>query len=87
MQIPQWLVSSANPQNISLLIKGLATLLVLLGADAAVVSQLQNDVMNLAVKILEIVAVLMSVWGGFRKIHIGRWSAPKPNYSDEGYPM
>lgn len=82
MNIPTWLTSSANPENISLLVKGLATLLILIGADAAVVSQLQSDLLSLIVKAVEVAALVASVWGGMRKVQLGRWSAPK--YSHEG---
>ena len=80
MNIKQLLTSSASPENISLFIKGLATLLVLLGADAVIVNQLNNDVMSLVTKVLEVVALGYSIWGAGRKIKLGRWSAPK--YSD-----
>lgn len=81
MTIPSWLASSANPENISMMMKALAALAVLLGADAAVVSQLSSAVMDLGVKILEVISLAFAVSGGIRKIKFGRWSAP--NYSND----
>ena len=81
MNIPSWLVSSVNPEKISLLVKGVASLAVLWGVDAAVVSQLQSDILSLVVLIGQVVAVVVSVYGGIRKAKLGRWSAP--NYSQD----
>ena len=69
-------MSSANPENISLLVKGVATLLVLAGADASVVSQLNSDTLSLVVKLTEIGALCASILGGARKVTLGRWSFP-----------
>ena len=71
------ITSSANSENISLLLKGLTTFMVIFGADATIVSQLNSDLMSIVTKILEIVALGYSVWGGARKIYLGRWSASK----------
>ena len=71
------ITSSANSENISLLLKGLATFVVIFGADATIVSQLNSDLMSIVTKIFEVVALGYSVWGGARKIRLGRWSASK----------
>lgn len=76
MQIPQWLTSSASPQNISLLVKGLATFLIIAGADATVVAGLQNDIVSLITKGIEVVALVAAIYGGSRKLKLGRWSHP-----------
>ena len=76
MNIPTWLMSSANPKNISLLVRSLATFAVLFGADATVVTQIDNDLVSLIAKVLEVVALGYAVWGGGRKIILGRWTHP-----------
>lgn len=81
MNIKKLLTSSASPENISLFVKGLATLLVLIGADAVLVNQLNNEVISLLTKTLEVIALGYSIWGAGRKIRLGRWSAP--TYSND----
>ena len=74
--LKQLVTSSADPESISLLIKSAATFLILFGADATVVTQISNDSMSLVMKVLEVIALGYAVWGGARKVKLGRWSAP-----------
>lgn len=80
MNIPQWLRSSANPDNISLLFKGLAAVAVLFGLDTTVVTNLGNAVVNIVTDIGILIAAVTAVIGAARKVQLGRWAAPK--YSD-----
>lgn len=80
MNIPQWLRSSVDPDKISLLFKGLASVVVLFGLDATVVTNLGSAIVNIITDIGILVAAVTAVIGAARKVQVGRWSAPK--YSD-----
>ena len=71
------MTSSASPENISLTIKSLATFAILFGADSTIVTQISNDLLSFIMKLLEVIALGYSIWGGVRKIKLGRWSAPE----------
>jgi hypothetical protein len=77
MNIPSWLASSANPENVSLFLKGLAAVAVLLGVDNTIVASIQNDILTIITNGGIVIAAAVSIWGAMRKISLGRWSAPK----------
>lgn len=66
-----WIVkSSANPENISLFIKGLAGFGVLFGVDSAVIVQFGNELAHLVAIAAMAVASVISLYGLVRKIYI-----------------
>ena len=68
------IASSANPENVSLFIKSLATFAVLFGLDSTVVNEGGGYLTNLIVGVGMIVSAGTGLWGLGRKIKLGRWN-------------
>lgn len=67
--------SSANPEEISLFIKGISAFAVLSGLDATVVSQLGSTVVSFLTQVATLWALGATIIGLMRKIYLGRWAA------------
>lgn len=77
-------LSSANPENVSLFIKSLVTFAVLFGFDAVVVSESGEYLTNLLVGVGMILTSITGLFGLARKIKLGKWSAsPSDGYSND----
>lgn len=68
-------MSSANPENVSLFIKSVVALAVLFGFDQAVINSVQSELANLCVGIGMVVSSVTALYGLYRKVKLGRWSA------------
>ena len=79
MNIPNWIMSSASPENVSLTVKSLVTLAILFGLDSVVIEEGGGYLTNLLVGIGMVVSAGTGLWGLVRKVKLGRWSAPKYN--------
>ena len=73
--IKSLITSSANPENVSLFVKSLGTLLVLWGLDATVVSQAGNQIVSIVTAIGMLISAGTGLWGLLRKYQLGRWNA------------
>lgn len=60
--------SSANPENISLTIKGLVSLLVLSGIDSQIADTLGNEILNAVVALGILFSSIITAYGIIRKI-------------------
>lgn len=81
MNIKQLMMSSADPESVSLFVKSLISFALLFGLDSTVVNEAGGFVINLIVGIGMVVSAGTGLWGLGRKVKLGRWSAPK--YSDD----
>ena len=81
--IKSLVMSSADPESVSLFVKSVATFVVLFGLDASVVNEGGGYLTNLIVAIGMAVSSVTGLWGLIRKVKLGQWSAPQyPKYSD-----
>ena len=72
----QWFItSSADPENVSLFIKSLATFAILFGIDTTIVNDAGGYIGNFIVGLGMIASALSGLWGIGRKIQLGKWSA------------
>lgn len=71
IDIFNWVVkSSADPEKVSLFVKGLVFVGLFLGVDSTVVNQFGNELANLAVLLGTVAAAIVSVFGLARKIYL-----------------
>ena len=76
-------MSSSDPESVSLFVKSLVAFAVLFGLDSTVVNEGGGYLTNLIVGFGMIVSAGTGLWGLGRKMKFGRWSAtPSDNYSD-----
>lgn len=69
--IVQWIIySSANPQNISLTLKGLAPLLVFFGLDEITSTSLIGDLGDTILVLGEVITLGITLYGLARKVAI-----------------
>lgn len=68
-------MSSENPENVSLFLKSFATMAVLFGLDSTVVSQAQNSVASIITAVGMLISGVTGLYGLYRKIKNGQWSA------------
>jgi len=77
MNIPSIFRSASDPESVSLFVKSLITFAVLFGFDSAVVNEAGGYLTNLILAVGMIVSAVTGLVGLFRKVKLGRWSAPK----------
>lgn len=73
--IPAIIRSAQDPEKISLFVKSIAVILALAGFDKAVVDEAGNQIASLAVHVVQLAATITALYGLFRKMRLGRWSA------------
>ena len=74
MNLKSLITSSANPENISLFIKSLATFAILFGIDNTVVDEASGYLTTILVNGAMIITAGTGLWGLIRKFKFGRWS-------------
>lgn len=75
------LTSSADPSRVSLLIRGVLMsfapmVMLVLGITEADFGSLVDGIVEVVFFATSLIAALQMVWGGVRKINLGRWSHP-----------
>lgn len=76
MNIPSLIRSSTDPESVSLFVKSIVALAILFGVDTTIVNEAGGFLSNLIVGIGMVATAITGIWGLFRKMNLGRWSAP-----------
>lgn len=76
MDFINWLIaSSEDPNKVSLFIKSLVTFAVLFGVDATFADTAAGYLISIISATGMGIAAVMGIWGLFRKVKNGQWSA------------
>lgn len=81
MEFLNWLLtSSKDPRNTSLLVKGVLTSIApiamfFFGLDDTSFGSIADTIVDIVFYGLTLISLIATLWGAFRKVQLGRWSA------------